>query len=206
MITNLFPSAVYQSSLVPRGAAAINREIGVEAYQIKKVDLQGRQWSRKNYSGGYTSYSSMDQLHRFSTTFEDLEKQIRRHVFKYVKALELDVDPRELKMSTCWINIMSRKVTHAMHLHPLSVISGTYYVQTPKGGGSLKLEDPRLDHMMAAPQRKVSGRPENQRHYHVKPKAGDVVLFESWMRHEVPPNQSTEDRISVSFNYDWVGR
>jgi uncharacterized protein (TIGR02466 family) len=37
----------------------------------------------------------------------------------------------------------------------------------------------------------------------VKPQVGDVLLWESWLRHEVPMNMSEEDRISVSFNYAW---
>jgi uncharacterized protein (TIGR02466 family) len=33
--------------------------------------------------------------------------------------------------------------------------------------------------------------------------AGHVVLFESWLRHEVAQNPVTAERVSVSFNYDW---
>ena len=33
--------------------------------------------------------------------------------------------------------------------------------------------------------------------------SGTVLLWESWLRHEVPLNQSAEERISVSFNYRW---
>jgi len=38
---------------------------------------------------------------------------------------------------------------------------------------------------------------------YVAPAVGDVLLWESWLRHEVPMNMSEEDRISVSFNYSW---
>jgi len=33
--------------------------------------------------------------------------------------------------------------------------------------------------------------------------AGRLVLFESWLRHEVPPNPVNDERVSVSFNYSW---
>jgi uncharacterized protein (TIGR02466 family) len=33
--------------------------------------------------------------------------------------------------------------------------------------------------------------------------AGSLVLFESWLRHAVPPNPSQSPRVSVSFNYNW---
>ena len=33
--------------------------------------------------------------------------------------------------------------------------------------------------------------------------AGTVLLWESFLRHEVPVNRSADERISVSFNYRW---
>lgn len=204
MIHTLFPSFVYESPLTPKSVKKMNQEIVTEAFQFKKMDHEGRLWSEQNYPRGYTSYGSIDNIHKISSTFEGLEKMIRRHVFKYARFLEMDINPKQLQMSSCWINIMPPSVTHTMHIHPLSVISGTYYVQTPKNCSAIKFEDPRMDQFMATPPRKSSAQLKNQRFFKVQPKAGSVVLFESWMRHEVPPNQAAEDRISISFNYDWV--
>ncbi|MBX2986476.1 MAG: hypothetical protein KF802_01135 [Bdellovibrionaceae bacterium] len=205
-ILTLFPCSVYHAPLFPSGAAARNRDLREEALRLSEVDEAGIEWSRKNYPGGYTSYGSMDRLHEFSSSFEALRKRLDTHVAKFVKHLELDVQPRDLQMRSCWVNVMPAQVVHTMHIHPLSVISGTYYVQTPAGAGSLKFEDPRLGFFMGSPPAKAKAKPQNQRFYNLKPKAGDVVLFESWMRHEVPPNQSHQDRISISFNYDWTER
>ena len=106
-------------------------------------------------------------------------------------------------MTDCWVNIMPRGVAHGLHLHPLSTISGTFYVRTPARSPGLKLEDPRFERFMAAPPRRADCRPEN-RHWVVLPvRAGDVVLFESWLRHEVPANLRATERVSVSFNYGW---
>ena len=95
--------------------------------------MAGRAWSRERYPGGYTSYGSLNRMHTLSPTFARLERRLRRHVQAYVRALEFDLDGRELAMTDCWINMMPRGVTHGLHLHPLSTISGTYYVRTPKG-------------------------------------------------------------------------
>jgi uncharacterized protein (TIGR02466 family) len=121
----------------------------------------------------------------------------------YARTLELDLEGRELAMTDCWINIMPRRVVHSLHLHPLSTISGTYYVQTPRGAPGIKFEDPRLDRFMAAPPRKPDCRPEHQPWVTVPAAAGKLVLFESWLRHEVPPNPVEAERISISFNYGW---
>jgi uncharacterized protein (TIGR02466 family) len=99
--------------------------------------------------------------------------------------------------------MMPRGVTHGLHLHPLSTISGTYYVRTPKGVPGLKLEDPRLDRYMAAPPRAATARPENQPWVTLPVAAGTVLLFESWLRHEVPPNPVNSERVSISFNFNW---
>jgi uncharacterized protein (TIGR02466 family) len=106
-------------------------------------------------------------------------------------------------MTDCWINIMPQHVVHGLHIHPTSMISGTYYVQTPKGCSGLKFEDPRLDSFMATPPRKADCRPENKPWITVPAQAGNVALFESWIRHEVPINQRRAERISISFNYSW---
>ncbi|WP_413556987.1 TIGR02466 family protein [Bdellovibrio sp. HCB209] len=182
----------------------LNKDLKKEALKIAEIDEEGHEWCKKNYKGGYTSYGSMAQLHQFSSTFGDLEKLLNKHVRKFVKHLEMDIDPKELRMSSCWINIMPPSVNHTMHLHPLSVISGTYYLQTPKNCSAIKFEDPRMDSFMATPPRKHDAKAHNQRYHSIEPQEGAVVLFESWLRHEVPANNADKERISISFNYDWV--
>jgi uncharacterized protein (TIGR02466 family) len=57
--------------------------------------------------------------------------------------------------------------------------------------------------MMAAPPRKADAPRELRSFVYIAPKVGDVLLWESWLRHEVPLNMADEERISVSFNYGW---
>jgi uncharacterized protein (TIGR02466 family) len=122
---------------------------------------------------------------------------------RFARALDFDLQGRVLVMTDCWANVMPRQVAHSSHLHPLATISGTYYVQTPSGCAGLKLEDPRLDRFMAAPPRKAKARMTNRTWVEIPATAGNVVLFESWLRHEVPPNPANDERVSVSFNYGW---
>ena len=106
-------------------------------------------------------------------------------------------------MTDCWVNMMPPGTTHGLHLHPLSFMSGTYYVQTPAGCPGIKFEDPRLDRFMAAPPRSAKASPANQSFITYPAEAGNLILFESWLRHEVPANQVPEERISISFKYAW---
>ena len=96
---------------------------------------------------------------------------------------------------------MNKGAIHAPHIHPHSAISGTYYVTVPPRAGAIRFEDPRLGLMMAAPQKKKNARAENRRFVDVAPKTGQLLLWESWLRHGVEPNQAKTPRISVSFNY-----
>jgi uncharacterized protein (TIGR02466 family) len=194
---------VYCEPLQPRGLERFNTELAAECRQLRDFDAAGRRWSAKNYPGGYTSYASMNELHRFSSTFTALEKKLLRHVRAFARALELDLRGRTVRMSDCWVNIMPPTAAHSLHLHPLSFISGTYYVATPPGSPGLKFEDPRLGQFMAAPPKLAAARPANRTHVTVPARAGQVILFESWLRHEVAANRGSAERISVSFNFNW---
>lgn len=200
----LFPTFIYDAALQPRGAAAFNEELLREAALFRREDVAGRAWSKENYPGGYTSYGSLNKLHKVSSTFTELQQKVDRHVRAFVKTLEWEL-PRgkALEMTDCWLNIMPRRAAHGLHLHPTSVISGTYYVQTPPGCAGIKFEDPRLPMFMAAPPRRARCRLEQRPHVVWPAKAGNVILFESWLRHEVMANPVAEERVSISFNYSY---
>ena len=201
---SLFPTFVYRKRAVARGGPALNRALLREALITREIDDDGRRWSKANYFGGYTSYSSINDLHRRFSTFTDLMGRLDPHVRAFARALEWDLQGGRLSMTSCWINVMPEATAHGMHLHPLSAVSGTYYVRLPKGAGGLKFEDPRLSRLMAAPPRKDGCSLRNRTHVEERARVGDVVLFESWLRHEVPAARYRGERVSVSFNYDWV--
>lgn len=195
-IHSLFATQVYQAplGLEPR----VLKEIRRTALSLREIDEPGVEWCRQNYVGGYTSYGSMSRLHEQFTPFERLKQKLDPVVRRFARQLGMEFETGELALSALWVNVMPRNCYHAFHLHPLSVISGTYYVTVGKGASPLRIEDPRAAQFMAAPPRQFQ--------HDLKPRDGEIILFESWLRHEVPPHQMAQDRISVSFNYDWLGR
>jgi uncharacterized protein (TIGR02466 family) len=183
-------------------AARLNRAFSKEIAQLEAADSYGREWSRTHYTGGYSSYSSMSNLHLTSPNFGELRDLLAPHVARFAKALNWDLGKRRLHMTTCWANSMGQGTHHTLHLHPMSVLSGVYYVNVPPGSSPFKIEDPRMGLLMAAPPRRAKA-PANQQNYlRIPPKAGEFILFESWMRHEVPPHRSDKPRLSISFNYE----
>ncbi|MCW5734864.1 MAG: hypothetical protein KIS73_12090 [Enhydrobacter sp.] len=194
-IRALFPTRIYHARLTKSGGARFDRTLEDECEALAASDAAGARWSAKHYLGGYTSYGSLDRLHLVSSVFAGLARRLDRHVQAFARSLDYDLRRRTVAITDCWLNVMPAGVVHSLHLHPTSFISGTYYVQVPKGAGALKFEDPRLSRMMAAPPRNAF--------FSLPARAGDVILFESWLRHEVPPARYAGNRVSISFNYAW---
>ena len=195
-IRALFPTLVYQAPLATAASRHFIQTLADECRALAASDAAGQRWSARHYLGGYTSYGSLDRLHLVSSVFATLRQRLDPHVRAFAGRLHYDLAGRSLAMTDCWVNVMPAGVVHSLHLHPTSFISGTCYVEMPKGAGVLKVEDPRLSRMMAAPPRVA--------HVSVPARAGDVVLFESWLRHEVPAGGSAAERVSLSFNYHWA--
>ncbi len=199
----LFPTLIYRAPLKAGSLARFNQTLLDEAHAMALDDHVGRRWSAKHYLGGYTSYGSLAQLHRLSSTFAALERAMAPHVRRFVRELAYDMRGRALVMTDCWVNVMPARTVHSLHLHPLSFISGTYYVQTPPGSPALKFEDPRLSKMMAVPPRQAKAAKAMRSFVEFPAEAGTLILFESWLRHEVPPGEIDGERVSISFNYAW---
>jgi len=202
-IRSLFVTRLYQARLADHGKPIDAEELEDNCLGIAEDDEAGQNWCEENGYAGYTSYASLTDLPWRSPIFKDLVKVLDKHVAEFAKDLQFDLDGRELKLEDIWINILPQGGIHTSHIHPHSVISGTTYVAMPEGASALKLEDPRSQMMMAAPTRLKDAREEMRQFIYVAPKVGDVLLWESFLRHEVPMNMSEEDRISVSFNYKW---
>lgn len=200
-IETLFPTRIYRARIDGKANARLNADLATACRSVSRDDEAGQTWCRDNGYHGYTSYASLDDLPRRIPGFQDLLDALQPHVNTFAKALQFNLGKTHLKCDSLWINILKQGGVHTGHIHPHSIISGTYYVTVPKGASSLKIEDPRLPFMMAAPTRKESAPREMQPFVYLAPEAGSIIMFESWLRHEVPPNQAKEDRISVSFNY-----
>jgi len=168
---------------------------------LSREDKMGQKWSKENYPGGYTSYGSVADLHCRYPSFAAFEELLQPHAEAFAKAQGWNLKEMDLCMTHLWVNIMPEHTYHTLHIHPHSQLSGAYYVQTPTKSVALKIEDPRMGFYMNAPVRENGTEASEELYFKVPAKAGDFVIFESWVRHEVSPNQSAKSRISLSYNY-----
>ena len=202
-IKSLFTTRLYHAALSEHGPTVDADELTASCLTIAEDDEAGQDWCDKNDFPGYTSYASLTDLDWRFPIFKDVVTALDLHVTEFSKDLDFDLGDKTITLDSLWINILPYGGIHTAHIHPHSIISGTTYVAMPEGTSAIKFEDPRLAMMMAAPTRKKTACAELRSFFYAKPKVGDVLLWESWLRHEVPMNMAKDDRISVSFNYSW---
>ena len=202
-IKSLFATRLYTAALSDFSTLIDGSELESSCLAIAEEDEAGQNWCEENDFPGYTSYASLTDLDWRFPIFKDLITSLDKHVEAFVQDLDFDLGEKKIKLDSLWINILPFGGVHTAHIHPHSVISGTTYVAMPAGTSAIKFEDPRLGTMMAAPSRTKEAREELRSFIYAEPNIGDVLLWESWLRHEVPMNMADEDRISISFNYSW---
>jgi uncharacterized protein (TIGR02466 family) len=200
----LFATPVLEASLSTHPSFENFRaELEAACRMLAAEDIAGQAWCKANGYGGYTSYASLDDLPTRASVFGELKTLLDRHAKAFARDLAFDLKGGRLKLDSLWVNILKPGAAHSGHIHPHSVLSGTVYVATPPGASALKLEDPRLPLMMAAPPRGAEAPEEARPFVYLTPQPGTVYLWESWLRHEVPANRAKSDRVSISFNYAW---
>jgi len=190
-IRDLFITRLYEVEIADDRLLA---DLAHSVRSLAKNDKAGRKWSRDHRYGGYTSYASLDDLPRRDPSIATLTKQLGKHAAAFARDSGLCL-ARPPRLDSLWVNLLKSTGQHSGHIHPHSQISGTFYVAVPQGSGAIRFEDPRLPLMMAAPTRAGT-------FVTVQPRPGLLLLWESWLRHEVLPGRGSGDRLSISFNFD----
>ena len=193
----LFVTQLYQAEV---GDPDLLAELGHSIRTLAVDDRAGIGWSRDHHYPGYTSYASLDDLPRRDPVIGDLAKLLGKHATAFAADCAFDLG-RKPKLDSLWVNLLNGGGHHSAHIHPHSIISGTFYVEAPPGSGAIRFEDPRLPMMMAAPTRRDDA-PEPLRTFvTIEPKPGMLLLWESFVRHEVLPGKAKAERLSISFNF-----
>src|SRR5436190_7942782 len=187
-IRSLFATQLYEAEL---GEDQLLVALGHSIRVLAREDAAGRRWSKSNRYDGYTSYASLNDLPKRDPAFAALARLLRRHAASFARELGWDAKPR---LDSLWANLLETSGHHSGHIHPHSIISGALYVEVPDGSGAIRFEDPRLPLMMAAP-------PRSDTFATVQPRSGMLLMWESWLGHEVLPGKGRGERLSFSVNF-----
>lgn len=196
-VRSLFVTKLYEADT---GHEAPVVDLAHSIRSLARDDEAGRRWSKAHSYAGYTSYASLNDLTKRDPAFAELARLLVRHAAKFADECGFDLSRRP-RLDSLWANSLKGGGHHTGHIHPHSIISGTFYVEAPKGSGPIRFEDPRLPLLMAAPTRRADAAAELQPFITVEPRAGMLLLWESWLRHEVLPGTARGERLSISFNF-----
>ena len=197
MTRSLFATKLYEAEIAN---GTLLEELAHSIRSLAKDDVAGQRWAEEHLYAGYTSYASLNDLPRRDPVIADVAKLLTKHAATFAQECAFDL-PRKPRLDSLWVNLLRGSGHHSAHIHPHSIISGTLYVEVPKGSGAIRFEDPRLPMMMAAPTRRTDAPEELQPFVTVQPRPGLLLLWESWLRHEVLPGTGRGERLSISFNF-----
>jgi uncharacterized protein (TIGR02466 family) len=197
MTRHLFTTQLHEAEI---DDATLLADLAHSIRSLAEDDQAGRRWSSEHRYAGYTSYASLNDLPKRDPAFADLAKVLGRHAVKFAKKCAFDLS-RKPRLDSLWVNLLKTGGQHSGHIHPHSTISGTFYVEVPNGSGAIRFEDPRLPLMMVAPPRAQDAPEELRSFVSVEPRPGLLLMWESWLRHEVLAGSGKGERLSISFNF-----
>jgi len=187
MIQDLFKTPIYTTAL-----SLDNTAISKYCISYSKKN-KGRQLSNE---GGWQS----QDLTGKHSTLDPLLHSILEHSSIFSKDLDIKLSNQ---ISNVWINVNGYKDMNMVHSHPNSLLSGVYYVQTPKDCGNIQFQHPAFDKFQYdwLESKGEQFNTYNSGEWWLQSIANVMYLFPSWLKHHVKPNlNKKEKRISISFN------
>ena len=175
---------------------AFNTDLREYCYNIQRED-KGRVLTNVN---GYQSHSLNQSDIELQPLISHLNKSVKDYIDSFLTF------ERPIRLQNMWINISPRGSSNKTHTHPQSYFSGVYYVSKPYDSGNIVFEHMGIDTInsywpfLQSPYQKEYN-VKNSVQYQFESSTGDCLVFPSYYRHYVRPNLSSEDRISISFNF-----
>lgn len=124
--------------------------------------------------------------------FPNLRKKIMPYLENVVRELNFDLSLRNF-----WININRKHCYNIPHGHPGSTMSAVLYLKANEKSGNIVFENPTISH--SYPINDINSMFFGS--WEIQPKQGRFIIFPSFLRHGVIPNQDDDIRISIAFNF-----
>ena len=184
-IDNLFPTPVYN--------VIRNSELNLEEFEeIKSIIEAGM---RKNAGNKHSTNSYI-----FETKLKKIKEFCEQQIKKYVEIIISPSQELEFYITESWINVTKPGEFHHLHYHPNSIISGVFYVNTVPED-HINLTDPnyKVKAIFNLGDQKEYN-PWNSTQWWLPVEDNQLILFPSWLEHEVKHVEGNKNRISISFN------
>jgi uncharacterized protein (TIGR02466 family) len=154
-------------------------------------------WNYKNTYDGMFGLAKMDDVSPFTN-------YVKERAYSFLH--NCGYDSSTLKFSVqVFFSEMFNGDFHRRHTHPNCVLSGILYLQTPENSAKLVVYDPKPHRKFVSLSKSnvmmnVSNPEASWDRVFFTPEVGSFLMWESWLEHEVPINQSIEGRITAVFN------
>ena len=172
-------------------------------FQLQNEDKKGVQASN---IGGWQSNNIREEKHE---EFEKLKKEINQYLQKYHSEVFRGMKFKEKNMiqnfDNMWININEKYHFNEWHIHGGSTLSGAYYIKHDGSGenGNIMFKNPNYLYLLNShwPPEIIEETNEiTTEIVSITPKSNMLLIFPSWLEHEVGVNLKNDSRISLSFN------
>lgn len=176
-------------------AAALNETLIAEIDQVRETTPNGKpeSWA----CDVYTTLTNNNRLH-LRPGFREFDALIRQGLIAFGEVMGYDFAAGDLEITQCWVNIYQTGMSQEIHHHPNNIMTGVYYLKAPQNCSEIMFHSPYADVMIRPPL--TEDNEINNPIAAIRPEPGDLVFFDSALRHSVPTNEIAGERISISFN------
>ena len=183
-ITNYFPTPLLHLNNI----ALAQEMLPVCRSILDNEELLTNTWGYKNTYNPGTGIADLEEMSKFKSYIISLAKE-------FLDKLGYQTIQFEPQIFTSQMN---EKDSHGRHSHAGAVLSGVFYLNMPEGASPIQFYDPRpwRDTRVLPMKRNTE---YTQPSFNFQPIVGDLIMWESWLHHEVIPN-NCEDRITLVFN------
>ena len=195
-----FPTLIY--SVKVHDAQKLNKLIMDAINAERDRDSKGIESSNYRSLGGWHSHNNLHKEARF----KPLTDRVHQMLAGVHENLGYDTNTK-LEITTMWSISNPPGSSNRAHVHPGALWSGVYYVQAPEGAGQIDFTDPRTVQIMNSANYIPNKRRKTEcwTKVKVKPIAGKMLFFPSWLYHSVDPNLAEgtgpdSERVIISFN------
>ena len=189
---NIFPIPIHCFDV--NDFSEIQNQLTDYCYNLREKDPVGNIMSNR---GGWQSHpfkieNHNDILHNFLieslTNFPNIKSDVKFSI-------------------TAWININGNGDFNLTHCHPTSNLSSVLWIKCPDNCGNIEFVSPYQYSAFEEVDSYIDDFKKKNFLYHtvyLKSQEGKMIVFPSHLHHLVNPNKSQEDRISVSFNINFI--
>jgi uncharacterized protein (TIGR02466 family) len=190
---DMFPTPVY---------ASVELDLRNQILPVAEeyINRHGRRYrDQPNYISTYNVESAWNEQ-QFDNRLEYLNNYIKTAAKKYFE--DISIEPMQFA-----IYYLFNKITlggeHSLHSHANNILSGVFYLKIPESAPPIIFNDPR-DHYKYIHYPVKFGNPREMYkllpEYVINPTEGMLLMWPSWLEHQVPASKCSEERIAVAFN------